>query len=166
MHRGLPTLAVLLGIAGVVPVAATGLASVSATDLARAARYLGALVAYCAVALAFLGGVHWGLVLGRTAPGPAAAPVAGERYRLGLGVLPPLVSWLALLVQLLLALPDLALAILIAGFVAAVATEAELRRRALMPPGYMWLRWALRVVVVAILATVLTLRLVGGRVIF
>jgi hypothetical protein len=35
-----------------------------------------------------------------------------------------------------------------------------------MPSGYMVLRWVLTIVVVAVLTTVLVLRLVGGRLLF
>ncbi len=166
MHRRLPPLAVLLGIAGLIPFVAAALGALGSTDPARAARSIGALVAYGAVILAFLGGVLWGFVLGGPAPEAYAVRAARERYRLVFGALPALVGWVALLAQLLLGLPDVALAILIAAFVAAVAVEADLRRRGLVPAGYMWLRWGLSIVVVLILATVLTLRLVGGRVIF
>jgi hypothetical protein len=54
---------------------------------------------------------------------------------------------------------DVGLAVLIAGFAAAVLTEARLKRDGLVPTGYMWLRWGQSLVVVAILVTVLTVRL-------
>ncbi len=166
MHRRLPPFALLLGVAGLIPFVAGALGALGSQDDAQASRFLTALVAYGAVILAFVGGVHWGFVLGGPAPEAFAARAARERYRLVLGVLPSLVGWLGLLVLLLLGSPVAALAILIAGFVAFTAAEAELRRRELMPPGYMWLRWCLSIVVVLILATVLTLRLVGARIIF
>jgi hypothetical protein len=166
MHRHLPTTAWLLGVAGLIPFVACALGAIGSFDAAQSARCLGGLIAYGAVILAFLGGVHWGFVLGAVAPEAFAVRAARERYRLVFGVLPSLAGWLALLLLLLLGQAELALATLIAGFVATTAAEAELRRRGLMPPGYMWLRWGLSIVVVLLLATVLTVRLVGGRIIF
>lgn len=164
MPRHLPTAALVLGIAGLIPFIACGIAALSTFDDARAMFFLQALVAYGAVILAFLGGVHWGFVL--------EAPETGARIarrqdapRLVFGVLPSLVGWVALGATLA-GLPPVALAILIAGFVAVTATEAQLHRRGLMPSGYMWLRWGLSIVVALVLATVLTLRLIGARISF
>ena len=166
MHRRLPTAALLLGIAGLIPFVGGAWGALHTADDAQSARFLSGLLAYGAVILAFLGGVHWGFVLQGPVPEAVAVPAARERYRLVFGVLPSLVGWLALLLLLTLGLANVALAVLIAGFVATTAAEAELRRRALMPAGYMWLRWGLSIVVVLLLATVLTLRIVGARVIF
>lgn len=168
-HR-LPNIAVILGIAGLIPFAAAAIATLSALDELRAMFFLELLIAYGAVILAFLGGVHWGFVLDSPAleaHAPAGLAVASRRdtARLVGGVLPSLVGWAALIVMLL-GSPAAALAILIAGFVAFTAAEAELRRRTLVPAGYMWLRWGLSVVVVLVLATVLTLRLIGARIFF
>ncbi len=98
-------------------------------------------------------------------PEGMAVTTRRDTARLVGGVLPSLVGWAALIVSLL-GSPAAALAILIAGFVAFTVTEAELRRRTLVPAGYMWLRWGLSVVVVLVLATVLTLRLIGARIFF
>ncbi len=166
MHRRLPTLAWLLGLAGLIPFVVCALGALRGTDVVQSGRFLGGLLAYGAVTLAFLGGVHWGFVLQGPAPEAFAVQAARERYRLVFGVLPALVGWVALLALLTLGLPDAALAILIAGFVATVAAEAELRRRGLVPAGYMWLRWGLSIVVILLLATVLTLRIIGARIIF
>lgn len=165
MRPRLPLAALLLGLAGLLPFIGTALGALSGTD-ANAGRFLAALIAYAALILSFLGGVHWGFVLGVPAPEAYAARAARERYRLVLGVLPALVGWLALIVTTVLSLPEAGVAVLIAGFVALVAAEAELRRGNLMPAGYMWMRWGLSIVVVLILATVLTVRLLGGRIIF
>ncbi len=165
MNRRLPAVALLLGVAGVLPFLAGMIGTLSAADPLRAQRILAALVGYGAVILAFCGGVHWGLVLAAPATDPAAAKTSRQSYRLVLGVVPSLIGWVALLV-LLLGAAEAALAILTAGFVALVAAEAELRPRGLIPLGYMWLRWGLSIIVVLILATVLTLRLVGARIMF
>ena len=165
MPRRLPTAALILSIAGLVPFVAGAIAALSTSDSLRALFLLQLLIAYGAVILAFLGGVHWGFVL--DTPEPDDAVIAGRRDtpRLVGGVVPSLVGWAALIVMLA-GIPAAALAILIVGFVALTVTEAELRRRLLVPPGYMWLRWGLSIVVVLVLATVLTLRLIGARISF
>jgi len=175
MSHRLPNTAVILGVAGLIPFVAGAIATLSASDEMRALFFVQLLIAYGAVILAFLGGVHWGFVLeGPALESPAlesrtpeslAVTTRRDTARLVGGVLPSLVGWAALIVSLL-GSPAAALAILIAGFVAFTVTEAELRRRTLVPAGYMWLRWGLSVVVVLVLATVLTLRLIGARIFF
>ena len=138
----------------------------SGIDDDRAARLLSGLIAYGAVILAFLGGVHWGFVLDEPEPHGVAVIAQRERYRLVFGVSPSLVGWAALLVQLMLGWPRLAIAILLAGFVATTAVEAALTRGNLMPAGYMWLRWGLSAVVVLVLGVVLALSVLGARLSF
>ena len=164
MSRRLPTTALALGVAGLIPFLAFGYGAAAGVDDDRAARFTSGLVAYGAVILAFLGGVHWGFVLGEGMPPGVSTP--RERYRLVFGVLPSLVGWAALLALLMLGWPRLAIAILLAGFVAATATEGELARRSLVPGGYMWLRWGLSAVVVLVLGVVLALALFGARLSF
>ncbi len=74
-------------------------------------------------------------------------------------------GWGALLARLVL--PDwIALALLAAGFIGTMVAEHQgVQRGFAMPRGYLWLRWGLTVVVVAMLATVLTLRLLGVSVV-
>lgn len=157
MNRTLPPLAIVLGLAGLLPVIGCGLAAISSAE-PRSGQMLLALIGYGAVVLSFLGGVHWGFAL-------TEDPPRSERARLVLGALPALVGWLALLVQLVLP-AEVGLAVLIAGFIGAVVIEAQARQRTLVPRGYMVLRWALSIVVVALLTTVLVLRLVGARIVF
>lgn len=165
MNR-LPAAAIGLGLAGLIPFIGLGIAALATVDEVQAGRYLLALLAYGAVTLAFLGGVHWGFVLH-----PGALPdgmSAGERRdatRLGLGVLPSLVGFAALLTPLLV-VPEVGLAVLIVGYLATVATEARLRRRDLVPASYMALRWGLSIVVLIVLVTVLALRLIGAKISF
>ena len=45
-----------------------------------------------------------------------------------------------------------------------VVVESRAQKRDLMPGGYMALRWAISIVVVALLTTVLVIRLVGAHV--
>jgi hypothetical protein len=83
--------------------------------------------------LSFLGAVHWGFALRAPAgEAPAAWP------RLGLGVAPALVAWIALLLP---ARPGLVL--LAAGVVAVAAVETAAAKRGLMPKSYLGLRWPL-----------------------
>ncbi len=166
MSRSLPPAAIALGMAGLVPFAGLGVAALTTPDSVAAQRYLLALVAYGAVILAFLGGVHWGFVLH-----PAALPAgmdAGERRdatRLSLGVLPSLIGFGALLTPLL-GVPEVGLGVLIVGYLATIVTEGRLSRGGALPGGYMTLRWVLSVIVLAILTVVLVLRLIGAKIFF
>ena len=88
MKLPLPTLAVLLGLGGLVPFLGCGFFAVSAADPA-ATGWLQALILYGAVILSFLGGVHWGLALSDARPDlPAPSADQPNRLRIGLGVLP------------------------------------------------------------------------------
>ena len=147
----MPALAILLGIAGLVPFIGCGLGAM--TRDGEADRMLAALIAYGAVMLAFLGGMQWGFAL------PAATDARRQRWRLVLGVLPPLVGWAALLIALV-APGWIALAVLTAGFIGTALGEHRAAAQA-VPSGYLWLRWALTVVAAAMLITVLTVRVLG-----
>ncbi len=172
MTARLPPLALLLGTGGLVPFLACGLGSVTAGGAVPADRALLALVEYAAIILSFLGAVHWGLALAgagfaaRDGLGESEAAQGGavrsgtERARLALGVLPALVGWAALLVSVAAA-PAIALALLIAGFLATTAVEARAAADGLVPAGYMRMRWGLTLVVVVVLALVLLSRVSG-----
>lgn len=153
MHR-LHPLAYLLGLAGLIPFLGCGLGALSTQP--QADDLLAALIAYGAVILAFLGGVHWGLTM-------AQVPPRAEATRFGLGVLPSLAGWVALLVPMVLP-RELGLAVLIPGYAALIAAETRGRRRDLVPPGYMVLRWALSAVVLIVLVAVFVARLLGAHV--
>ena len=166
MSRRLPPAAIGLGLAGLVPFIGLGIAALATRDEVQASRYLLALVAYAAVGLAFLGGVHWGFVLHPAAlPEGMSADERRDATRLGLGVLPSLTGFAALLTPLL-AVPEIGLAILIIGYLATTVTEARLRRQDLVPGSYMALRWGLSIVVLIVLVTVLALRLIGAKISF
>ena len=147
MRRSLPPLAILLGLAGLIPFALCGYGAIGSYGEPAAQ----ALAAYGAVILAFLGGVHWGFAL----PDPATR---GQRARLGLGVVPSLIGWTALLLVVAVS-AEAGLAVLLAGFVALTAVEARAAKAGLMPPGYMALRYGLSAGVITILAVVLVLRM-------
>jgi hypothetical protein len=161
MNDRLPLIAILLGIAGLIPFVGVALASFS-PDPAQTTRMLTALIGYGAVILSFLGGVHWGFAL---APGAIRSAPGVERTRLLLGVLPSLVGWVALLLPSVLP-AWCGLLLLAAGFLATTIVEGQAARRALTPPGYLWMRWALSLVVIAILLTTLLLHALQVNVYF
>lgn len=133
MHENpLPRFAIVLGVAGLLPFLATLVVAWVAPAGLRALA-LGGLVAYGAVILSFLGAVHWGFAI--------CAPIedaGAARARYGLGVVPALIGWVALLLPAWAGLWLLALAL---PAVAAVESWAALR--GLVPPGYLALRWGL-----------------------
>jgi Protein of unknown function (DUF3429) len=149
----MPAVAILLGLAGLVPFIGCGLGAMARDG--EGDRMLAALIAYGAVMLAFLGGMQWGFAL------LAGGNARRQRWRLVLGVLPPLVGWLALLIVLLV--PGwIALAVLTAGFIGtALGEHRAAGQDQAVPSGYLWLRWALTVVAAAMLITVLMVRLLG-----
>lgn len=121
-----------LGLSGLLPFAAAALAVLLAPDYwGGFAR--GALIAYGAVILSFLGAVHWGLAL-RAPAGEAWATPA----RLVLGVVPSLIGWVAMM---LFEAPSLLLLAL--GILATAGVEQWAAARGLVPGFYMRLRWVL-----------------------
>lgn len=159
MNQKLPTLALLLGIGGLIPFVVCSLGAL-ANPPPNDALSLLALVAYGAVILAFLGGVHWGF-------GLDAAPAIGaavQRARFGLGVVPSLIGWVAVLLAVL-SYGRVALALLAAGFIGTTVAEARASRAGLMPRGYMGLRWVLSAIVVVCLLTVLLVLMLHGRIV-
>lgn len=128
MDTPLPAPARLLGPAGLIPF--FGLAVGAWLGSAWAAP---ALAAYGATILAFLGAVHWGLAL-RAPPAERDADWA----RLGLGVVPALIGWVALLLPL-----GVGLLLLAGAILAAAGVEAAASDRGWVPRSYMRLRWAL-----------------------
>ena len=153
----MPKVTYALGAAGLIPFIACAIAAMTPGSYQVPA--FGALLAYAAVILAFLGGVHWGLVWGE-APPSREAPA-----RLGLGTVPSLIGWAGLALAGA-GFGDLALAVLIAGFGATMAVEQRWGKAGLIPARYLRLRWALSLVVVVVLVTVLVLRLIGAQIIF
>ncbi len=151
MNRPLPALALLLGLAGLLPFAACGVLALRPGD----GRGAMALAAYAAVILAFLGGVHWGFAL-------LESTGRGERARLGLGVVPSLVGWIGLLMVIAFGI-DAGLALLALGFIGTTLVERRGQAAGLVPSGYMKLRYVLSGTVVAVLAAVLVLRVIGIR---
>jgi hypothetical protein len=124
-----PAPAAVLGLAGVVPFAASALGSFWLGASATAA-----LLAYGAVILSFLGGIHWGLAIGQRDP---------SYRRLGLGVVPSLVGWAPLLLG-----GAGGLLLLAAAFVAVLALDFQLSRGVMAPAWFPRLRTLLTVAVV------------------
>ena len=52
------------------------------------------------------------------------------------------------------------------GYIIAIVGEDQGRRRGLVPRGSLWLRWGFSAVGMALLVTVLVLRLLGARIVF
>jgi hypothetical protein len=155
----MPLLAILLSVLGLVPFVVCGLGAL-APETDTATRMLSALIGYAGVMLAFVGGIHWGFEL--QSPGPSGGV---RRARLGLGALPPLIGWIALVLPLLVP-PWVSLVVLIAAYIGAVLAEREAGKRNLLPPRYLLLRWFFTLVALAMLITVLTLRLLGETISF
>jgi hypothetical protein len=163
-------LVLLLGLLGLIPFVACAYLA-CAWQVPADTRPMIALIAYGAVILSFLGGVHWGFALAEppaTLAGLAPVPTRQDpahRPRIGLGVLPSLIGWVALLIAVLAPAPVIALCVLIAGFLATNIGEHTGYRRGWVPGRYIWLRWILTIVVVALLVTVVVLRISGARII-
>lgn len=128
-----PSNAAWLGALGALPfMALAGLSSFMRPDNAWA---LYALATYGAVILSFLGGIHWGMAIGRSNQMPATSALV-------LSVVPSLVSWGALLLS-----PRSGLLLLAAAVGAMFFVDANLTRRGLAPPWYPRLRLPLSIIV-------------------
>jgi hypothetical protein len=110
--------------------------------------------------LAFAGGIHWGFELQSR-----QQDRFGERARLALGLFPPPVGWIALLLPQVVP-AWVSLIALIAAYIGTVLVEQEVAKRDLPPPRYLWLHWGFTLVAAAMMMTVLTLRLLGQTIVF
>ena len=126
-RRRIPTPALVLGLGGLVPFAAAGIAA-WLPHAGLAAIGLAALGAYGAVILSFLGGVRWGVELFDEAALTRWTPLA-------LSVLPSLVAWAALLAP-----PVPGLALLAAGLIGQYALDRAAVGDGTLPPWYGRLR--------------------------
>jgi hypothetical protein len=156
MFRPLPPTAVILGLAGLIPFAILGLAAVGGGVDSSFKAAIG-LVAYSAIILAFLGGVHWGFTLNEEGDGETV------RTRLGLAVIPTLVGLAAILCGVF-NYPVLGLGLMVAGFIGLLVAEFRAQAHDIMPSGYLAMRTVLSVIVVAILVAVMVVRSIGGHV--
>ncbi len=121
--RELPLPARVFGLGGLIPFLGLALACWVRPELGFA------LVAYGATILAFLGAVHWGFALS-----DGRAPW----WRFGLGVVPALVAWVALLLPL-----GAGLVLLAAAIAATAGVERAAAARGLVPSSYLALRFVL-----------------------
>jgi hypothetical protein len=150
----LPPMAIVLSVAGLIPFIICSLFA-ARSSVEGGNEGLLALISYGAVILSFIGAVHWGFVLeGEKQP--------IERGRLSLAVVPALIGWSAALLAIWHHAP-LGLVLLIAGYIAAVVVEGRGRRYDLVPRSYLFMRWGLTIIVVALMTTVLVLRLLGSN---
>lgn len=124
-----PVAATVLVGAGLIPFAA-GALGLWVLPPAMAAHALDAQVFYGVTVLAFLGAVHWGAVF---AAGPTTEATLWRR--LGWGVVPALVAWMA---ALMTAVP--AVLTLMAGLGASYAVDRWAGGRGELPDWYLGLR--------------------------
>ena len=141
----LPPVAILLGLASLLPLLACAAGAVWLPE-EKGAAYLAALIAYGAVSLSFLGAVQWGFAL-------VVGPGRDASRRLLLGTVPPALAWLAWLASVSTG-PVSALVLLLLGFAGTLGVETSAWRHGRMPTGYMWLRWGLGIVWIGILGAV------------
>ncbi len=136
--NALPPWTAALGYGGLIPFLACAGVMLAAPDLAARELAGRVLVGYGAVILAFLGGVHWGLVL----------RARGERASglLAIGVLPSLAGWATLFLPF-----DAAIAVQVAAFGGFWLYEHRVLGPAVVPPAYLGLRrWLTLVACVAL----------------
>lgn len=127
-----PLAAAWLGGLGIIPFVGLSLATPLATDVLKAQLSF-ALMAYGAIILSFLGGIHWGLAI-------VAVPKSDNMLwpRISLSVLPSLVAWVALLAPF-----SIGLLVLAAAFVAMLLVDIRASRMHEAPAWYPKLRWPL-----------------------
>jgi hypothetical protein len=87
----IPHVALVLGLAGLIPFVASAAASLVA-DTVTSQLALKSLAAYAAVILSFLGGVRWGVLLPERARFDSYGPAV-------ISVLPSIIAWCALLLD-------------------------------------------------------------------
>ena len=159
----MPISAILLSLLGLAPFIGCGLVALG-PHAASADRMLTALIAWGALVLAFTGGLHWGMVLREAGPAPSTSSDRQPHARIGMAVLPLILGWVALLLPLVAA-AWLGLLLLIAAYIATLAVEHRFAGRFVLPSGYVWLRWGFTIVAVAMLISVMTLRLLGQTIV-
>jgi len=149
-RRRIPGAAAWLGGLGLIPFVTLSIASVTGLpQLPFDARL--ALIAYGAVILSFLGGVHWGIALSPDGIRLGAGRTDG--MRLLIGVLPSLIGWSACLF-----LPSGGLLLLIVGFLLQALIDLRSSSRGALPAWYPRLRLPLTLVVVASLGAAMILQ--------
>lgn len=159
----MPLIAILVTIAGLLPFVILAFAAVGANP-EPATRMMGALLDYAALVLAFSGGSYWAAALLTPQPVIDVSPQS-RRWRLMFGAVPLVLAWVGLMLSQWLA-AWIGLLVLIVGYIVTVVTEHQSGLLAAMPARYTWLRWGFTAVAVAMLTTVLVLRLFGQTIVF
>ena len=161
------SVAVLITLAGVIPFLALG--AIVLLDPLGSQTAIEVLISYGAVILSFTGAVHWGFALRDTAHPVNRTPLTpatlgAERQLLIFGIVPAVIGWLALSVMLHFQAPALALFLLLVGFFITIVAETIGRGRGVVAANYLTLRWAVSIIVLLVLLTVLATVLTGMRV--
>jgi hypothetical protein len=128
---GVPPAAAWLGGFGIIPFVVLSLAQTFAGEALKE-RLSFALLAYGAVILSFLGGIHWGLAI--------AVPQIDNTLwrRMTLSTVPALVGWVALVTP-----AGIGFFILAGAFVAMLLADIQASRMQEAPVWYPRLRWPL-----------------------
>ena len=140
LRRDVPLPAFILGFLGALPFLGLALLALVAGPLGSAlvgAWALAALLAYGAIILSFMGGVHWGWAMAAEEP---------SFERLGLSVLPALFGWGGYLLG-----GSAGFLIIAAGFAALLWLDLRAIAEGRAAPWYRQLRWPLTVIVTACL---------------
>jgi len=133
-----PSAALSLGLWGAVPFLVLSVLSIFVDDL-WGVNVESALIAYGAVILSFLGGVHWGMAISWFG---TEAPQIFDR-RLMISVVPSLLGWLALLLP-----ASVALLVLAISFAAMLYIDLVAAGQGQAPSWYPALRWLLTAIVI------------------
>jgi hypothetical protein len=132
-YGGVPTPALVLGIAATAPFVAAALAMLAGPAWLKITAYIH-LMNYAALGLVFLGAVHWGLAL-------AAGRTDWTRY--AAAVVPLVLGWLAL--SLIQPLPTIL--VFVVGYAGIFILDIRAARDGFAPPWYPRLRKPLTIVV-------------------
>lgn len=156
--KRLPFVAVVLAIAGLLPLIFCACGIVFFASGVPIPNLMMAFVSYCAVSLAFFGAVHWGLAL---EPAPMIVTSGADRtdiMRLVLGVVPAFIGWVATYTAFAW-MPVAGVAILAVAVPLLAVLERQGWRTGALPSGYMGLRWIVTAVTECCLLVVLVARL-------
>ncbi|GAA0620240.1 DUF3429 domain-containing protein [Thalassospira tepidiphila] len=137
----IPVPARWFGLSGAIPFVTLSIGGAFLSGAHQSLAYF-TLVAYGAVILSFLGGVHWGRAIKVFDQGTVADKFLW--VSLGISVVPSLIGWLALLVPLAIGLPVLA-----ASFAAMLLIDLQTVKSGQFPAWYGNLRVILSVIVIA-----------------
>ncbi len=129
----IPVAALAFGVAGLIPFVALSIAGFLRSGFIQS-EIVFMLICYAAVILSFLGGVHWGVVLG--------LPDHLSVKRLAISVVPSLVAWIALLMP-----ENTAVIMLFSAFVIMLPIDMFAVKNQLFPDWYLRLRVGLTTVV-------------------